>query len=205
MVKFNSRIIGGICFFSALFGLVIMYFADLSGKNFENIGVNTVVFFSYFTILSNIFVMLATGSFFLKKRRFSVVKESSILLYIVITGSVYFTVLRNVWTPTGWKYLADALLHYSTPVLYVSYWLISSGKEKLNKNFFWKVNVFPLLYLGYTILKGAIYNHYPYPFMQVPKLGYPRVLLNTVIILIVMMILAIPVYLYNNHRYNKNN
>ena len=38
--------------------------------------------------------------------------------------------------------------------------------------------IYPLAYLCITLWRGAASGFYPYPFINVAKLGYPRVLLN---------------------------
>ncbi len=37
---------------------------------------------------------------------------------------------------------------------------------------------FPIIYFIYILLRGAITNIYPYPFLDVAKLGYDQVILN---------------------------
>jgi hypothetical protein len=39
---------------------------------------------------------------------------------------------------------------------------------------------FPLAYLAWTLLHGAASGWYPYPFLDVSELGYPRALINIV-------------------------
>jgi hypothetical protein len=38
--------------------------------------------------------------------------------------------------------------------------------------------LYPLLYFAYALLRGHVLAAYPYPFIDVDKLGYPQVLLN---------------------------
>jgi hypothetical protein len=37
---------------------------------------------------------------------------------------------------------------------------------------------YPLVYLVWTLLHGAVTGWYPYPFVDVADLGYPRALIN---------------------------
>lgn len=37
---------------------------------------------------------------------------------------------------------------------------------------------FPIIYFIYILLRGAITNIYPYPFLDVARLGYDQVVLN---------------------------
>jgi hypothetical protein len=38
--------------------------------------------------------------------------------------------------------------------------------------------IFPILYFLYILLRGAISNAYPYPFLDVGKLGYDQAIVN---------------------------
>jgi hypothetical protein len=38
--------------------------------------------------------------------------------------------------------------------------------------------VFPLCWLGFTLIRGAFISWYPYPFIDVTKLGYGGTVLN---------------------------
>ena len=48
---------------------------------------------------------------------------------------------------------------------------------------------FPLAYLAWTLLHGAVSGWYPYPFLDVSELGYPRALLNIVGLVVVFLAL----------------
>ena len=40
--------------------------------------------------------------------------------------------------------------------------------------------IYPLIYVIYTAIRGEITGYYPYPFIDVTQLGYSRVLINSV-------------------------
>jgi len=46
--------------------------------------------------------------------------------------------------------------------------------------------LFPLLWFGYTLVRGAITPWYPYPFVDGHIHGYPRVLLNALLVTLVL-------------------
>lgn len=151
-------------------------------------------FFSYFTIQCNLLVAISLtcylllpafrlGTFF---QNISV--QSAIALYIFIVALVYNTVLRGIVVLTGWNWVVDNLLHVVVPLLYVLYYLFYIPKGNLK----WKDGIswvyFPLAYLLYTLIRGAIINWYPYPFLNVVNFGYPKVLLNIVVMILVFFI-----------------
>ncbi|MDI6034670.1 Pr6Pr family membrane protein [Flavobacterium sp. LB2P84] len=152
-----------------------------------------VRFFSFFTIQTNILVAVCFaflwlkpkskwGLFFLKPK-----KTTAITLYITIVGLVYNVILRFSWAPTGLQKVVDELLHSVIPILVLLYWILFVPKKELEfKNIFpWLI--FPLGYLIYTLIRGAFFNFYPYPFVDVNVLGYSAVLLNSFFMLLAFL------------------
>src|SRR5690242_8083233 len=99
------------------FALVLQLYLMLdrtatAGESMINAIIN---FFSYFTILSNIFVAIVTtvSSFRSSSPGFfsRINVQSAIALYIFIVALVYNLVLRSQWNPKGWQLIADNLLH----------------------------------------------------------------------------------------------
>lgn len=162
----------------------------------------TVVrFFSFFTILTNLFVaagytfpLLAPGS---APGRFfaSASARGSAAVYIVVVGAVYALLLSQLYHPHGSAKFADVLVHDVAPIFYVVYWFIFAAKEDLR----WKNAAawlgYPLGYLVWTLFRGAWVSYYPYPFMDVTTLGYQRVFFNAAILTIVFWVLGFIVIL----------
>lgn len=141
-----------------------------------------VRFLSYFTILTNILASLALTGTMLGHRgtffsRPSV--QTAIASYITIVGLVYFLILRHLWAPEGPQWLADTLLHYAMPALYVLFWLLFVPKGTLEWRDSFRWLLFPLCYVIYALAHGALSGFYPYPFIDASKLGYGRVFLNS--------------------------
>jgi hypothetical protein len=78
------------------------------------------------------------------------------------------------------------------------YWLFFVPKQKLtnNRGFTWLL--FPLGYLAYTLVRGALANLYPYPFMDVTQLGYQQVLINSFFMVIAFVVFGAIFLLINN-------
>lgn len=147
-----------------------------------------VELFSFFTILSNLLLAVSLTAVLLKpasllgKFFLQLSVSSAIAVYITIVGLVYNLVLRQVWDPHGLFKLTDELLHLVVPVLYLIYWLIYVSKAGLKWGQLFNWLLFPLIYLIYIIIRGAISGYYPYPFINVVKIGYIQVALNFFII-----------------------
>lgn len=152
-----------------------------------------VSFFSFFTILTNLLVALVLsfsrcsttsqwGSFL---SRPSV--QTATATYIAIVGAVYSALLRELWNPVGAQKLADVLLHDAMPLIYVLFWVIWVPKDELR----WKDAVtwlvYPAGYLVYLSVRGAFTDLYPYHFIDVTVLGYPRVLMHAVLFFILFL------------------
>jgi hypothetical protein len=62
--------------------------------------------------------------------------------------------------------VADVILHYVMPVLFVIDWLFLVPKEtlKLKDTFGWLA--YPIVYLVWTFIHGAYTGFYPYPLFE---------------------------------------
>jgi hypothetical protein len=68
-------------------------------------------------------------------------------------------------------------------VLYVVFWFLAVSKRSLRSvDALWWL-VFPGLYCGYSLVRGAFTGWYPYPFLDPGQQGYPRVGVNAVVLL----------------------
>ena len=103
--------------------------------------------------------------------------------YIAAVGIVYSLALRQIWDPPGAQLIADRLLHDALPALYLLFWgfLVEKGRVRSRDTLGWII--YPLAYVAYTLARGAVTSWYPYPFLDVTQLGYPRVLWHIVVLL----------------------
>lgn len=141
-------------------------------------------FFAYFTLLTNILVAVSltaravapaspAGRFFAHP-----VAEAAVLMPILLVFVIYVTVLQGLWQPQGAQLLADLILHYFVPLAFLAYWLLFVPHGGLAPQNIAAWLIYPLAYGPYALGRGALDGFYPYPFIDVPALGYPRVLLN---------------------------
>jgi hypothetical protein len=101
-----------------------------------------------------------------------------VTLSILLVGVVYVTLLQGLRVLTGAHLLADTLLHKVSPVLMAAWWLFFAPRAKLR----WRVAVlwiaYPLTYLVYVLARGQLDHKYPYPFLDVGKIGWIQTALN---------------------------
>lgn len=184
-----QRISAAIIAAAAWFALTVQISYDIEEGWSHNgsLASSLIHFFSFFTMQTNLLVALILTLSFIQPQterfltRTSV--QSAVATYIVIVGVVYTLLLRNLWNPQGLRLLADRLLHDAIPLLYVLYWTIFMPKGSLRKidPVLWLI--YPVLYFIYILLRGAAFGAYPYPFVDVEKLGYREVLYNAIMFL----------------------
>ena len=154
-------------------------------------------FFDFFTIDTNIIVALCfTYIFFGSKSRwgrfFSRASTiTAITVYITIVGIVYNVVLRSTWNPYGMQKIVDELLHSVIPALFILFWLFFTPIEQLKwKNAFpWLI--YPIIYMIYAMIFGAVTKFFPYPFVNANEIGYNKALMNTGAVLLVIFLLSL--------------
>ena len=119
--------------------------------------------------------------------------SSGIAVSIVVVCLAYNLLLRHLWQPQGWQWLADVLLHNVMPVLFLLYWwrCVPKGQLRLGHVGWWVI--YPLAYFAYSLLRGQVLAVYPYPFIDVEKLGYLQVFINAGGILLGFVVVALVV------------
>ncbi|HCN44709.1 MAG TPA: hypothetical protein DIT18_02795 [Pseudomonas sp.] len=156
-----------------------------------------VNFFGFFTVLSNILVatVLTADAFGRDSpaRRFWLKPwvVSGVLTSILFVAIAYSLLLRHLWQPQGWQWIADGLLHDVMPLLFAGYWWLRVEKGTLRIRHLLAWTLYPLVYFGYALLRGQWIGFYPYPFIDVAALGYERVLLNALVMLAAFKVLGL--------------
>jgi hypothetical protein len=153
-----------------------------------------VNFFSYFTILSNILVAIALSAVAYGATRSALVwpsVQTGLALYIAVTGITYFVILRHVWEPTGWARVADQLLHYLMPILYLLFWALFVKKGTLSfRSVPWFL-IFPIGYAAYTLIRGPGVRWYPYPFIDASALSASELVINITVLVVAFAVIAV--------------
>jgi hypothetical protein len=163
---------------------IITQYSLMAANAGPHLVARTINFFSYFTIITNILVALAMtlpwlaprsrmGRFFLLPSVRTVVAG-----YIIVVGVVYHVMLRHLYHLQGLRLVCDTILHYVVPTLFVLDWILFVNKRDLS----WRISLYslalPAVYVIWTLLHGAADDFYPYPFVNVDRLGYDQVFLN---------------------------
>jgi hypothetical protein len=170
---------------------------QLATQNGKTIGSGIEIFLSYFTVLTNLLIcvsltlsLLAPASRLGKAfSRPDVV--TGIAANIAFVGLSYHFLLRDIWNPQGARLLADVLLHYVVPALYILYWWLDSARTALRwtQPLIW--SMYPTVYLAYSLIRGRVVGSYPYPFIDVADVGYGRTILNSIGLLFMFISLGL--------------
>lgn len=166
-----------------------------TGAESEAVSLSTrfVRFFSYFTIQSNLLVLASAVTLALNPERDGPVwrvLRLDALIGIAITGVVFVTVLSSQVQHSGWATVTNAGFHYFAPVWALLGWALFGPRPRITWRTVAWAFVWPTLWIGYTLAHGAASNWYPYPFLNVAKLGFGTVLRNLIFVVIAALVVA---------------
>jgi hypothetical protein len=143
-----------------------------------------VRFFSFFTVLTNTLVAVALTCAVTDRHspghRFfrSPVVCAGIASSILLVGIAYSLLLRHLWSPQGWQWLVDELLHDVMPLAFLGYWWLYVDKARLGLKHLLSWVLYPAFYFGYLLFRGHIFGDYVYPFLDIGTLGVAQGLIN---------------------------
>ncbi|MBI1365937.1 MAG: hypothetical protein GC153_08270 [Alphaproteobacteria bacterium] len=184
-----TRLLAGIGAIACWTGLAIQLFILMTGP----LGIAGGVwrFLAFFTVLMNLLAALLFSADALRPElspsRARLQTASAV--YMTFLGVVYVTLLQNLWDPQGLQFIADALLHYAGPAAAALFWIICTPKSAVRWSDIPRWTVVPLAYLVYALLRAQVDGFYPYPFIDVSQLGWPRVLSNSAGMLVAFVVL----------------
>jgi hypothetical protein len=174
--------------FLTLLAIGVQY-SDLSARGV----LNPVNFYSYFTIQSNLIglaVFMAGAP--LRRRDYPAswdLWRGAAVLYLTVTFVVYGLLLSGTDVDTAIPWV-NAIVHQVFPIAIIVDWLIDPPRNRVafRQSLVWLV--YPLVWTGYTLLRGAVVGWYPYPFLDPANGGYPSVAAYVVAIFIFGAILC---------------
>jgi hypothetical protein len=148
---------------------------------------SVAVFLDYFTILTNILAALALSAPRPRPGRgwrpSSVGRQCWARSPATSRSSGLF-LLQHLRPASGPWLWTDVVLHDIAPVLFVIYWLLLVPKDWLR----WKHAVLWLAYpacdVAYAFLRAGVTGRYPYHFIDVAALGWPRVVVNVALLFV---------------------
>jgi hypothetical protein len=163
---------------AALLGLAVQFWAQLDRMPDPVIALWALL--RYFTVLTNVAVAVVfAGCVF--SRPPPIVLYGT-LLCAMLVGVVYVGMLRDLPLDSSGDGIANLLLHHVTPLLALAYLLLGAPRGFLS----WRAplawTAVPLAYVLYAFARAAVDGNYPYPFLNLAKLGAGQVALNCLVI-----------------------
>jgi hypothetical protein len=145
---------------------------------------------SFFTIQSNLLCGLTSAQLAARSDRDGPAWRPlrlAALYGITVTGIVYSTVLAAIHQPSGAaETLVNVIVHYVVPVMMIAGWLAFGPRPRIDRRAVAWSLLFPVLWLAYTLVRGAIWTWYPYPFLDAATRGYAPVALAAVAVTVVL-------------------
>lgn len=156
------------------FGLTVPASME-AGRSFAG---SVLFYFSFFTILTNVLVVLAHAAALFGRPAFFTrpVVRAGIAVAIAAVALIYWALLSAMWEPEGLFLLCDVLLHYATPAIFVLWWLSAGTDGSLSWRHIPLWLAYPVVYTVYVLLRAPIAGEVPYPFLDATITGWPSVL-----------------------------
>jgi hypothetical protein len=150
-------------------------------------------FFAFFTILSNVFAAVLWLWLALRWRqprtRNDDLLRGAATLYLVVTFVVVVVLLQgaelSLSNPT-----VDFVVHKLFPVLALVDWIVDPPRTDLRYRDVAIWLVFPLAWVAFTLIRGAVDAWYPYPFLDPDNGGYRSVAYHVIVILAGFLVIA---------------
>lgn len=151
-------------------------------------------FCCYFTVQSNLLVLLTCASLALdpaRDGRLWRVARLDAVVGITVTGVIHWFFLRPLLDLDGASYVTDKLLHLAVPLLAVAGWVALGPRGRIDPVTLRWALAWPAAYMAFTLVHGGASGWYPYPFTDVGDLGYARVLLNALGVVALLLAVAL--------------
>jgi hypothetical protein len=142
---------------------------------------STANYFAYFTNQSNAagVVVLALGAWLSFRRTFDpgwlMTARMLTATFTIISGIVFGLIVSqagdyNYRIVVPWS---SQLLHFWIPSYVITDWIFAPGRTAIPWRRVWLVLIYPLVWGGFTMLRGSIVGWYPYFFLDPGQVSGP--------------------------------
>ena len=165
-------------------------------------------YFSYFTNQTNLMIdiWLTIAIIYANKENkpkiLGSISHGAITLYITVTFLIFAIVLAPGYVPQGLAIYTNSVNHYILPIAFIGEWVITESKNKYE----WLYDVYwisyPILYVIYSLIRGAVTDFYPYSFIDLTVISVID-LTVTIIVFVIFFLLLGAIYIFVNRTLNK--
>lgn len=183
-------------------GTQLVVTATTTGGFFSANPQRTLNVFAFFTVQSNVLVAMTSARLALRPEPGGAVHRAlrlAALVGIAVTGVVFHLALRQLQDLQGYAAFADVLLHTLSPLLCVAGWVCFGPRGAVDRRAVVGALAFPIAWLVFTLLRGAVVGFWPYPFLNVDVLGLGAVLVNCVLVAALFTGLAVGAARLDSH------
>jgi hypothetical protein len=106
--------------------------------------------------------------------------RAMVVVYSFMVVMIYDLVLQDLWEAEGLQFLLNYLTHKVIPIFYMIYWFNDRPRAQLKYTYSFAWLIAPVIYLTATLIRGYYTGYYPYPFIDVDRIGIATVLYNSV-------------------------
>lgn len=103
----------------------------------------------------------------------------ALVIAIVCVGLIYHALLAHLVSLSGMALWADHGTHTFVPLFAGLWWIFLAPKQKLRASDALLWVAWPLTYCIYILIRAAFSGFYPYPFLDLPQIGWVRLIANT--------------------------
>ena len=165
--------------FRAAFAVLVLIAIVYQAKTLIDTGFfRPLRYFAFFTILSNLFgavlfLALAIRWRSARTRTFDFLRGAAVV-YLMVTLVVVLVLLQGAELQVAVPWV-DLVVHRIFPIIVLIDWLIDPPSTDLKVRDVALWAVFPLVWVGVTLVRGAVDHWYPYPFLDPGTGGYRSV------------------------------
>ncbi len=156
-----------------VFSMVVWQIADRLANNVFR----PAEYFSYFTVqtcLAITVLFIAAGIYSWNHKtdtRLLTIVRVSIFSYSIVMLVVYNVLLRDVAPAAAdanyvWPVFPNEFEHVWAPILVVIDWIFAPGRFPLRLRAMWWALIYPLAWVGFSLVRGAMTGWWPYPFLD---------------------------------------
>jgi hypothetical protein len=178
-------------------GSIVLVIAAILTAAWEGVSAGTfnpTRFFAYFTIQSNMIGVAAFAWLLLDRDRPRTrgleLLRGAAAVYLTVTFIVVIVLLSDVDVQLNLVWV-DIVLHKIFPLIVVADWLVDPPDVAIGRRDALLWLVYPILWAIATVVRGAIDNWYPYPFLDPANGGYAQVVIVIVAITLAFVALAL--------------
>lgn len=152
-----------------------------------------VNFFSYFTVLSNVIgaILMLVGAARWRAGHDATIDllRGAAVVYLAVTFIVFAVLLANtdVDLATPW---VNTVLHELIPIVVLLDWLVDPPEVRFSMRQVALWLAFPIVWVGYVLVRGALVGKYPYPFLDPANGGYASVAIYLAGITVLFVVLS---------------